>query len=163
MITIRLTETEFVKCIDCAKKFRKDVEKNNRRQPGYVATAIEDYDSALNGVMSELAASKWFGIEYKYDFTYDRDRPDLINGVEVKSTRVITGHLIVESVDKFAPQILAIVHFDSNVVVLRGWRDLTDCLQQKYYREPPEVRQASYWVPQIDLCDMQSLKTKLAS
>ena len=163
MIIVKLTDKEINKSVECAKMFRQSVVEKNRKQPGYVATENEDYNSALNGVMSEVAASKWFEIDYTYDWSYDPTRHDLTNGVEVRSTQHIKGHLILELADKFAPHILAIVHPVSKVVVLQGWINLIDGLQPKYYREPPIVRTASYWIPQSDLCDMKLLKAKLAA
>ena len=113
----------------------------------------------LRSFMSECAVAQYFGIRYDFDIPPDSKRPDIVNGVEVRSNLRANGDLIVHNYDKPAPYILALINMAEQAVNVYGWRDLVDCLMEKYWRV--NVPTPAYFVPQSDLHSMQQLKDKM--
>ncbi len=121
-----------------------------------------EYDVELIGLMGEYAAAQYFNIDFVFNTLYDYERNDLSNGYEVRSTTWPNGNLIIYDDDKPACYILAIVNLDESSVDLKGWLHIIECRQKKYWRDKPQVRQASYWVSQSDLRPLAQLRSDLS-
>ncbi len=119
-------------------------------------------DDELIGLMGEYAAAQYFNIDFVFNTTYDRERSDLSNGFEVRSTTWPNGNLITYDHDKPACYILAIVDLDESSVDLKGWLHSIECQQKKYWRDKFQVRKASYWVPQNDLRPLEQLRSEMS-
>ena len=119
-------------------------------------------DDELIGLMGEYGAAQYFDIGFVFNTLYDRERSDLSNGFEVRSTKWPNGNLITHDDDKPACYILAIVDLDESSVDLKGWLHSIECQQKKYWRDKPQVRKASYWVPQNDLRPLHQLRSDMS-
>ena len=69
--------------------------------------------------------------------------------------------MIVHKWDKPAPYVLCSFTNIANEFMIVGWRDLVDCLHDKYWRA--DMPAPAYLVPQTDLHDMATLKERLAA
>ena len=134
-------------------------EINNRASANYYNDYIlaPELDVDLIGLMGEYAASLYFNIDFDFDAIYNVGRSDLINGFEVRSTTWPNGNLITYDKDKTACYILAVVDLKHSAVNLKGWLHIYECRQSKYWRDKPQVREASYWIPQSDLRPLNEL------
>ena len=164
---IELTDDEMVACRACAKARDENAIKYKQRQD--LTASPELLFKSLMGVMSELAVHKHFGVPYTYPFEYQKDRPDLSNGIEVKATMYKSGHLILNGHNnETAPFVSTVCDISEQSVLLNGWRDGVDCRLDKYWRAPndgktPACKRKSWWIPQTDLHDMATLKQRLAA
>ena len=137
---------------DINRQARLDQQKQNLLAPEFNVDFI--------GAFGEYIAAHYFKLEYCFNTKYERGRSDLTNGYEVRSTTCVTGNLITYDFDRTAKYILAVVNLQEMSVDLKGWLHSDECRQQKYWRNVPYVRKASYWVPQKDLKPMQELVTQ---
>lgn len=122
-----------------------------------------NFHNNYRGIVTELAAAKYFDESYEPDKTCDRSRNDLLNGCEVRSlqAKYSWGCMIVHEWDKPAPYVLVSLTDNANEFLVVGWRDLVDCRLKKYWRT--DVPAPAYFVPQADLHDMATLKEKFAA
>ena len=130
--------------------------KRDRYAPDEILT---QHQSNFMGLVSEYAAHLYFEIDFDWEMIYIVGHSDLANGHEVRSTTCPTGHLLTYDKDKLACYILAVVNLQQLSVDLKGWLHIDECRQLKYWRDKPQVREASYWTPQSDLKPMLQLVT----
>ena len=148
----------------CADETENRAKLNNYNQYRYAPDdVITQNESNFIGLTAEYAAALFFNIEFDFGIIYNVNRPDLVNGLEVRSTQWPQGNLITYDKDKPACYILAIVDLQQSSVDLKGWLDLDECRMPKYFRDKPQVREASYWTPQSDLRPMKELLELVAS
>ena len=164
---IELTDDEMVACRACAKARDENAIKYQQRTD--LTASPETPFKTLVVVMSELAVHKHFDVPYTYPFEYQKDRPYLSKGIEVKGTLYRAGHLILNAHnDQVAPFVSTVCNLGEQSVLLNGWRDAVDCRIDKYWRAPndgkvPACKMKSWWIPQTDLHDMATLKERLAA
>ena len=151
-----LTEPQMQQIRYGAQEINKRANANNYND--YILAPELDVD--LIGLMGEYAASLYFDIDFDFDAIYNVGRSDLINGFEVRSTTWLNGNLITYDKDKTACYILAVVDLKQSAVDLKGWLHIDECRQSKYWRDKPQVREASYWIPQSDLRPLDELLGK---
>jgi len=134
-------------------------EINNRAHANHYNDYIlaPELNVDLIGLIGEYAASLYFNIEFDFDAIYKVGRSDLSNGFEVRSTTWPNGNLITYDRDKLACYILAVVNLEQSSVDLKGWLHIDECRQPKYWRDIPQVREASYWIPQRNLRPLEEL------
>jgi hypothetical protein len=118
---------------------------------------------SLMGLMSEYCAAQILGVPFNFDSIFQVNRPDLVNGLEIRSTQHTNGNLIVYENDKPANYVLTTIDFKELSVTLVGWLHFNDCVNEKYWRTVPKVRKDSYWVPQKDLKPISDLQSTVAA
>ena len=161
---IELDSTDIADCVKATDERMNLIKQNGYQHRSTTLTVASDPMNRAGhyqAFVTELAAARYFGVQYNFDIGPDGLRKDLVNGCQVRSTLHRRGNLIVYEYDKPAPFILAIPLESGHEIVLAGWRDLVDCRLEKYWRTTPAVRQQSWWIPQHDLHDMVSLKAKM--
>jgi hypothetical protein len=105
---------------------------------------------------AETAVANYFG---DYGFTPKVDvvheEADVGENIEVKWTKHINGHLIIQEGSKARPNDVAIlVTGFSPVYILLGWMPISMATQPRY-KHP---HQNNYWIPRASLFEMQYLK-----
>ena len=155
------TDNEIMQVTECVSRILEAVKVNNQQDNFGKTTWDQRKDGHYTQVFSEFAVAKFFDIEYQFDSTFDPNRSDLINGIEVRATKYSNGHLIVHKRDKPAPFVFCTVDLDTCTTLICGWRDLVDCVLDKYWRT--DMPAPAYFVPQSDLYDMATLKERFAA
>ena len=113
---IELTDDEMLACRACAKARDENAIKYQQRID--LTASPETPFKTLVGVMSELAVHKHFDVPYTYPFEYQKDRPDLSKGIEVKGTLYRAGHLILNAHnDQVAPFVSTVCNIGEQSVL----------------------------------------------
>lgn len=149
---------------DCERQAQKVIDRaGDKHKSEHYTAALWDTTKHLVGAATELAAAKFLGVAPNWG-EHTMDQPDLLNGVEVRGTAWATGHLIVHHNDKKRPFVFGTVDLTKHQVILRGWKHLDECRQEKYWRpKSTTVTIASFWIPQSDLNELTELKEMVSA
>lgn len=110
------------------------------------------YRDTLNGIKYEMVVAKYFGFEYDGDIGKP-GRFDVGGKYEVRGTKYINGHLILNPEDKDAIYILVVG--DGNEFDIVGWIDGKEGKKDEYWRT--DTRYPCYFVPQSALKNIELL------
>lgn len=154
-IELSKEDLEFASAI--AQK-RNDSQRAAGRPDGLVKGSSIGRD--VQGAQAELAASKMLDLPWDGTWlpvslwdSWKHQGTD-VSGLEIRSTTLSIGRLILHKSDKdHAPYLLIIAN--ANKFTLSGWCYGADGKQSKYWRE--NVPRPCYMVPQGDLKNIESL------
>jgi hypothetical protein len=103
---------------------------------------------------AEIAAARFFGIaDFKIELDKFKIRADIGNRIEIKHTRWLDGHLILNPRDR-ADDLAVLVVGESPTYYVKGWIPIKAAKTSRFKHDKTE----SWWVSQHNLNSMENLK-----
>lgn len=125
------------------------VSRGGQRKGGQPAE--DNLDDHMDGATAECAVAQALGIPWRPPRDEDRHDGDLPGRIEVRSTRYVTGHLIIKQGDPPDRPYVLVTGRRPNLVV-QGWMMGRDAMQSDYWRD--DIRAPAWLVPQDALHPM---------
>ncbi len=157
MKTIPITLTEFSAAKDAAW-LRIVASSAQRLDPAttYKRSMLKRLEEEIVGAVGEIAVGKWSDRFFVPSVGTFHRVPDCFSNLEVRSTRLESGSLIVRDNDADERDfVLAVLVEDC--VRLCGWISGAAAKQPEFRRNPKNHRPA-WFVPQTELLDMEDLR-----
>jgi hypothetical protein len=113
-----------------------------------------DWATDIDGTNSEIACSKYLGIYWLPKINTFHDKPDLINGMDVRSTTHTDGHLILRDNDHPHRRFILVIA-KPPIYRLVGSKLGIDGMVERYRQKAFNADEADcWWVKQDDLDDL---------
>jgi hypothetical protein len=162
MPTITLTIPEWSAVINAAwLRIVTSAKQGLNHATTYERSLLKRLEEEVTGAAGELAVGKWSGSFFVPSVNTYHRVPDCLEDVEVRSTRLAKGCLIVRDNDADDRRyVLAIV--DGDTIRLAGWMHGRDAKCDEWFQNPHERRPA-WFVPQEKLRPMEELQATAAS
>lgn len=135
----------------CESKGEDNVYFHDQAMRGNIHESIRRTAEALG---AEIAAAKYFGIpNYKLQINKFKAQADIGNRIEIKHTRWLDGHLILQARDR-VDDLAVLVVGESPIYHVKGWIPIRAAKTSRFKHDKTE----SWWVSQINLNSMENLK-----
>lgn len=121
--------------------------KNRKGNHGFNRDDFWELD--IEGMLAEAAVAKALGVPHEpLPGELDTAWGDVAPGVQVRSTKYPTGHLLVHDSD-YDEHVFVLVTGAQGRYKLAGWIQAKNCKDQRYWRVVKG--RGAYWIPQASL------------
>jgi hypothetical protein len=135
----------------CESKGEDNFYFHDQAMRGNIHESIRRTAEALG---AEIAAAKYFGIpDYKLQINKFKQEADIGNRIEIKHTRWLDGHLILQPRDR-VDDLAVLVVGESPTYYVKGWIPIKAAKTSRFKHDKTE----SWWVSQINLNSMENLR-----
>jgi hypothetical protein len=111
----------------------------------------------INGAIGEQAVAQYLEITWELTVNTYKYFPDLGKNIQVRAASRLTDSLIFRPKDnKDALWVLVVGELQDWYVV--GWLEGHKCTKREWFRDPNDRNSPAYFVPQVQLHDMEELK-----
>ncbi len=153
--TIRLTQEDLRLVEEVAdKRHHWNRDRGGANTYG-LGERVHERDLTLDrdGAAAELAVAKYWDLEWEPIWDrLDKRRPD-VGHLHVRSTRVITGSLMIHPDDPDGPFVLAVVLVNDEIS-LRGWLYSRDAKRKQFWRT--DTGRPAFFARQRYLCPLST-------
>ena len=132
-----------------------------RGEQHYISPEADEWSTEVEGCCAEIAVAKYLGVYWTGGVYEQKTAESDIGGTsrkrQVRHTAYSNGHLIIYPEDNPEHNIILVTGRCPTYTIC-GWIPIKNGMVDEFWKEPPKVRCASWWVPQEKLNPIPSNK-----
>jgi hypothetical protein len=150
-MNIELTADEISQAVSVASRRRISCLFGRKKPQHYDEPSGNEWATEIESCCAEMAVCKHFGVYWTGGvFNGERAEHDARRNRQVRHTVYGKGHLPIYPEDNNEDTMI-LVTGKAPTYCIQGWINVKKAKQEQFWKEPPKVKCACWWVPQSSL------------